>query len=68
MVTVREDSDMRTEDSDLPREDFDMQWTEPDFTEISLNMEVTAYVRTDGETQPLIGTRSEERESSSTRG
>ncbi len=30
-----------------------MQWTEPDFTEISLNMEVTAYVRTDGETKPL---------------
>ena len=44
-----------------------MKWIEPDFTEISLNMEVTAYVRTDGEKQPLSGTRSEERESASTR-
>ena len=26
-----------------------MQWTKPDFEEISLNMEVTAYVNTDGE-------------------
>ncbi len=24
-----------------------MQWTKPDFEEISLNMEVTAYVNTD---------------------
>ena len=26
-----------------------MQWTKPDFEEISLNMEVTAYVNTDDE-------------------
>ncbi len=31
-----------------------MQWTEPDFTELSLNMEVTAYVRGDGDSEPLI--------------
>ena len=42
-----------------------MQWTEPDFTEISLNMEVTAYVRTDGDTKPLIDMRSEETQSAS---
>ena len=58
---------MRTEDSDLPREDFDMQWTEPDFTEISLNMEVTAYVRTDDDSEPFIDMRGAEDESASTR-
>jgi coenzyme PQQ precursor peptide PqqA len=26
-----------------------MQWTKPDFQEITLNMEVTAYVNTEGE-------------------
>ena len=26
-----------------------MQWSKPDFQEITLNMEVTAYVNTDGE-------------------
>jgi coenzyme PQQ precursor peptide PqqA len=26
-----------------------MQWTKPDFLEITLNMEVTAYVNTDGD-------------------
>ena len=26
-----------------------MEWTKPDFVEISLNMEVTAYVNTDDE-------------------
>ncbi len=26
-----------------------MQWTKPDFEEISLSMEVTAYANTDGE-------------------
>ena len=26
-----------------------MPWTKPDFQEISLNMEVTGYVNTDGE-------------------
>ena len=25
-----------------------MQWTKPDFQEITLNMEVTAYVNTEG--------------------
>ena len=32
-----------------------MQWTKPDFEEISLNMEVTAYVNTDGEAGKLTG-------------
>ena len=31
-----------------------MQWTEPDFTEISLNMEVTAYVLIGDDSEPLI--------------
>ena len=49
-----------------------MRWTEPDFTEISLNMEVTAYVRTDdseplGNSEPLIAMWSEEDKSASTR-
>jgi coenzyme PQQ precursor peptide PqqA len=31
-----------------------MQWTKPDFQEITLGMEVTAYVNTDADTlQPL---------------
>ena len=31
-----------------------MQWTKPDFDEISLSMEVTAYANTDGQlTLPL---------------
>ena len=34
-----------------------MQWTEPDFTEISLNMEVTAYVLIDDDSEPLIDMR-----------
>ncbi len=38
-------------------ENSDMQWIEPDFTEISLNMEVTAYVRTDGEENESASTR-----------
>ncbi len=39
---------------------LDVQWTEPDFTEISLNMEVTAYVRTDDESNPHAAMRGEE--------
>ncbi len=50
---------------------LDVQWTEPDFTEISLNMEVTAYVRTDASEPPAIRSRSamwsEEAKSASTR-
>lgn len=40
-----------------------MRWTEPDFTEISLNMEVTAYVRTEGE-EPRVARIEEAREPS----
>jgi coenzyme PQQ precursor peptide PqqA len=29
-----------------------MQWTKPDFEEISLNMEVTAYVNTEEASKP----------------
>jgi coenzyme PQQ precursor peptide PqqA len=29
-----------------------MQWSKPDFQEITLNMEVTAYVNTDEPTKP----------------
>jgi coenzyme PQQ precursor peptide PqqA len=32
-----------------------MQWTKPDFEEISLNMEVTAYVNTDDEAGQSAG-------------
>ena len=32
-----------------------MQWTKPDFEEISLNMEVTAYVNTDDENSTPLG-------------
>ncbi len=44
-----------------------MQWTEPDFTEISLNMEVTAYVLIDEDSEPLIDMRGEKDESARTR-
>ena len=44
-----------------------MQWTKPDFTEISLNMEVTAYVRTDDVSEPGTKMRIEEDESASSR-
>ena len=39
-----------------------MQWTKPDFQEITLNMEVTAYVNTEGEVRKSeeSGTRSQE--------
>jgi coenzyme PQQ precursor peptide PqqA len=30
-----------------------MQWTKPDFQEITLNMEVTAYVNTEGAVAPI---------------
>ena len=34
-----------------------MQWTKPDFEEISLGMEVTAYVNTDDTLQPAKGVK-----------
>ena len=40
--------------------DFQMQWTKPEFTEISLNMEVTAYVATDDASEPGTEKRTEE--------
>ena len=33
----------------LGQKDLFMHWTKPDFEEISLSMEVTAYANTDGE-------------------
>jgi coenzyme PQQ precursor peptide PqqA len=32
-----------------------MSWTKPDFQEITLNMEVTAYVHTDGAVRKMEG-------------
>ncbi len=40
-----------------------MQWTEPNFEDISLNMEVTAYTTTDDETKPPMKTPLDETES-----
>jgi coenzyme PQQ precursor peptide PqqA len=40
-----------------------MQWTTPDFQEITLGMEVTAYVNTDGDIrQPAEAAREPEAE------
>jgi coenzyme PQQ precursor peptide PqqA len=45
--------------------DLVMQWTKPDFQEITLNMEVTAYVNTDGTVfQPPEPRRNVEQEAS----
>ncbi len=45
-----------------------MQWTKPEFTEISLNMEVTAYVATDDASEPGTKKRTEEDKSVSSSG
>ena len=44
-----------------------MHWTAPDFTDISLNLEVTAYVLIDDDSEPLIEKRGKEEESAGTR-
>ena len=44
-----------------------MPWTEPDFTEITLNMEVTAYAGTDDVSGPRTEMRTEEDKSASSR-
>ena len=41
-----------------------MEWTKPDFVEITLNMEVTAYVNTDDEKHPAPRPPEPARESS----
>ena len=47
--------------------DPQMHWTKPEFTEISLSMEVTAYVGTDEVSEPGTKTRTEEDKSVSSR-
>ena len=47
--------------------DLQMQWTKPEFTEISLSMEVTAYVGTDEVSEPGTKKRTEKDKSVSSR-
>ena len=45
-----------------------MPWTKPDFQEITLNMEVTAYVNTDDTIQPPAEARRPAAETEAGRG